>query len=205
MKKSLIAASASAVVLAAMPIVGTFAATSNSFTDTLTVTLQNGCTLENSTATAGTYTTNDRSFEAAIAAGTVGYLNADETGAAITNPTEGTITVQCNTSDSTKTYTVAVDVTDFTDSATPTAHTFTGGTATSGDASKWAIKSNASGTTASNPFANYAAATDTTFLTATANNSVTFNPSYQVYIAPGQVPGTYVASAKYTVTIPSGS
>ena len=201
MKKSLIAgAGVSALAFAALPFAGVFAASSSSFTDTLTVNVDNGCTLTNSEQTTpGDYSNNDRDFETDIAAGNVGYLNATSASSASTD--QGTITVACNTDDSTKTYTVAVDVTGLTSGG----NTIAGGTATSGATSAWAIKSNATGTTASNPFANYNTAADGTFLTATANNSVTFNPSYQVYVSPDQAPGEYEGSAVYTVTIPSNN
>ena len=200
MKKSLIAgAGVSALAFAALPFAGVFAATSGSFTDTLTVGVEGGCTLENSTqSAAGDYTASDRDFTADIAAGNVGYLNA--TDATTPSTTEGIVTVTCNTDDSTKTWTISVDVTDLTNGT----QTITGGTDTSGATSAWAIKSNASGTTAANPFANYAAAADTAiFLSATANNTVTFNPSYQVYVAPTQAPGTYEGSATYEITLPT--
>jgi hypothetical protein len=199
MKKSIIAASAASLAVAALPIAGVFAATSNSFTDTLTVGVAGGCTLENSEqSAAGDYTKSDRSFTKDIAAGTVGYLNADNSGAAATD--KGTVTVSCNTQDSSKTWQVELDVTDLAAGS----NSITGGAQTSGATSGWAIKSNAEGTTAANPFgAAYTAAADTAiFLSATANNTVTFNPSYQVYVGPNQAPGTYTGTAVYEVTLP---
>ena len=198
MKKSLIAgAGAAAFAFAALPFAGVFAdtSTSNSFTDTLTVGVKGGCTLENSTAAPGDYSANDRTFTANIEAGNVGYLNA--TDATTPSTDQGTITVSCNTSESTKTWTVTVDVTNLTSGA----NSIIGGTATSGADSAWAIQSNATGTTASNPFATYAAAADGTFLSATADKTATFNPSYQVYVAPDQAPGTYTGTATYEITL----
>ena len=195
MKKLAIAGAS--VVLAAMPVAGVFAeATSNSFTDTITVGVTSGCTLEKTGGTAGDYSGNDRTFTANIQAGNVGYLNATD---ATTGPSGSHITVSCNTSDSTKTWTVNVDVTGLTSGG----NTIGGGTETSGTTSYWAIKSNASvannGSISSNPFANYAAAADGVFLSATANNTVTFNPSYQVYIAPTQPEGSYTGTAVYSI------
>jgi hypothetical protein len=69
--------------------------------------------------------------------------------------------VTCNTSDSSRTWTVGVAVTGLTytpQSGDPV--TIAGGAETTGAASKWAIKSNATGTPGSNPFQNYAAAAD---------------------------------------------
>ena len=199
MKKLAIAGAS--VVLAAMPVVGVFAATSSSFTDTLTVGVAGGCTLENSEQpAAGDYTKSDRSFTTDIATGTVGYLNADATGAA--TETKGTVTVHCNTQDQAKTWTISLNVTDLSNGTA--AQDITGGAQTSGATSGWAIKSNATGTTSANPFGSaYTAAADTAaFLSATANNTVTFNPSYQVYVGPNQAPGTYIGTAVYEVTLP---
>ena len=202
MKKSIIAgAGVAALGFAALPFAGVFAATSSSFTDTLTVGVAGGCTLENSTQSgAGDYTKSDRSFTADIATGTVGYLNANATGAAATD--KGTVTVSCNTDASTSTWQVSLDITDLSNGTA--ADDITGGAQTSGATSGWAIKSNATGTTTANPFGSaYTAAADTTiFLSATANNTVTFNPSYQVYVGPNQAPGTYTGTAVYEVTLP---
>jgi hypothetical protein len=70
MKKALIAGAAS-VALAAMPVVGAFAATSNSFTDTLNVTVNGGCTLEETGGTTGDYSHTDRTFNGSFEAGTI--------------------------------------------------------------------------------------------------------------------------------------
>jgi hypothetical protein len=195
--KKIIIAGASAV-LAAMPVVGAFAATSSSFTDTLNVNVKGGCTVSNSLEpTAGTYTKSDRTFDGDIAAGNVGYLNASESGTPST--TKGTVSVTCNTgSEDTTVWTVSVDVTDLAFNS----NTIAGGDAVSGDNSAWAIQSNATGTTASNPFAAYKAAADGPFLTAQAKETVTFNPSYRVYVKAGQAPGVYTGSAKYTIELP---
>jgi hypothetical protein len=206
MKKALIAGAAS-VALAAMPVVGVFAAdpTSTSFTDTLTVGVAGGCTIEQSDASAeaGTYT--NREFTQNIAVGNVGYLNAAD---ATTPPTTGGVTVSCNTDASTTSYTVSVAVDGLTDSnVTPAAkQTIAGGMATSGDNSAWAIQSNATGfesTSTNNPFATYKTAATGTFLTATAADEVTFNPSYRVYVAPEQPQGTYVGHAVYSINLNS--
>lgn len=193
--KKLAIAGASAV-LAALPVVGAFAATNTSFTDTLTVGVAGGCTLEKTGGTAGDYTTNDRTFSANIAAGNVGYLNATD---GQTPPSGSHITVSCNSSTAATAYTVSVAVDGLTDT---TAGTIAGGDATSGATSAWAIQSNATGVEdANNPFKSYAAATSTTFLTANAANTVTFNPSYRVYVAPTQASGSYTGHAVYTINL----
>ena len=205
MKKSLIAgAGVSALAFAALPFAGVFAAgTSSQFTDTLTVGVEGGCTLENSTqASAGDYSVSDRSFTKTIPAGTVDYLNA--TDASTPSTSAGTVSIECNTSASSDTYTVTVTVDGLTDSNI--SETIGGLAATSGATSGWAIKSNASGAT-TNPFASYTAAptaetnSQATFLTGNASATVTFNPTYQVYIAPDQEPGTYVGHAVYNIAM----
>ena len=197
MKKLAIAGAS--VVLAAMPVVGVFAATSGSFTDTLTVGVAGGCTLEQTGGTAGSYNGNDHSYTTDIAAGNIGYLNVAQGGTA--PAAGGGVTVSCNSSDATTTYTVTVAVDGLTDA---TAGTIAGGNATSGTTSAWAIQSNATGFSANdpgNPFATYKAAESTTFLSATAADTVTFNPSYRVYIQPQQPAGSYVGHAVYTIAL----
>ena len=202
MKKSIIAgAGVAALGFAALPFAGVFAQTSSSFTDSLEVNVAGGCTLTNSqdASTPGTYDHSDREFSTNIAVGNVGYLNGSSAGP---STSDGTVAISCNTSDSSKLWTVAVDVTDLTNGT----QTITGGDATAGVAtSSWAIQSNASlstGSFTSDPFATYAAAVDGDFLKASADKTATFNPSYRVYIAPGQQPGKYEGSALYTITLP---
>lgn len=192
--KKLAIASAS-VALAAMPVVGVFAATgSTEFTDNLQVIVNSGCTLENGGNTDGTYV--DRSFSKNIAVGNYAVLE----GSAATDT--AAITIKCNTTSGTVTVTSSGDTTL---TGETTSNTIATGAATSGSASNWAIKSNASNA-ASDPYAAYKAHVPGTFLTATASASgTTFNPSYQVYVAQGQNPDTYTGAVTYTVSYTSGS
>jgi hypothetical protein len=209
MKKALIAGAAS-VALAAMPVVGAFAAdpaTSSTFTDTINVTVKGGCTLENSQQSeAGDYSKSNRTFTKEIAAGTLGYLNADAQGVAAEDA--GVVHVSCNTQDSNKAWTVSLVVNGLTgNQATPV--TIAGGDDISGPTSAWAIKSNAkitegTNTFESNDFADYApAVTNATFLSIKSDKTAEFNPSYRVYIAPDQEPGTYTGTAVYSITLPN--
>ncbi|MBO7718369.1 hypothetical protein J6S37_02650 [Candidatus Saccharibacteria bacterium] len=194
MKKLAIAGAS--LALAAMPVVGVFAATSTSFQDTITVGVSGGCTLEKTGGTAGDYSTNDRTFSGNIPAGNVGYFNATD---GTTPPSGSHITVSCNSSSSSAGYVINLAVDGLTDA---TAGTISGGNAISGATSAWAIQSNATGVEdANNPFKAYAAATNGPFLTANAANTVTFNPSYRVYIAPTQAAGSYVGHATYTINL----
>lgn len=206
MKKSIIAASAASLAVAAMPIVGVFAASGSSFTDTLTVGVQGGCTIENAEildptdpADPGTYA--DRTFSDTIAAGTVGYLNADATGAV--SPSSESFTVTCNTEHGTTgdAWSVTVSAGNLESGA----NTIAPGSATSGDTSAWALKSNVGGTDAADATDNYASYTgfsNTTLLTANIGKEVTFNPSYRVFVAPGQAVGNYTGTVTYTVVLP---
>lgn len=197
--KKLAIASAS-LALAAVPVAGVFAdATGPSFTDHLTVGVEGGCTLEVDPSNPGTYA--DRSFSTTIDTGTIGYLNATSDSTAGSGATH---TVQCNSTTGNWTVSVAVNNDDGklmsgTDFIAP-------GTTFSGDTSAWAIKSNAttSGSgTVTNNYSAYTAFSETTFLSASAaaGNSATFNPSYKVYVAPGQAVGSYTADVTYTVDL----
>ena len=230
MKKSIIAAGASAAALAAMPIVGVFAASGNSFTDHLTVNVNAGCTIENADTiddgdsettepAKGTYT--DRSFSATIATGTIGYLNVDtsqgtpdDTTAPAASAEAPAFTISCNAgapadpSDpqpgEIAAWTIGVQANNLTSTGnTPIAP----GTTFSGNTSAYGIKSNATATggeITSNPYASYTYVSnnDGLFLGADNGVTVTFNPSYKVYVSPQQGVGAYNGDVVYTVTQP---
>lgn len=208
MKKSLIAASAASLAVAAMPVVGVFAATSNSFTDTLTVTVPAGCTLEDATAGVDPGTYADRAFSAEIPAGTF-----KELGNGFNSETGKTMKIACNVDNGAWTVTATASngaLAGTVGAALTENASIAPGLATDGDTSAWAIKSNASnGTGASNPYAAYKAyevdtgETYSTFLTgsADATTAVTFNPSYRVYVSPTQATGTYEGTVTYTVAM----
>lgn len=202
MKKLAIAGAS--LALAAMPVVGVFAATSTSFTDTLTVTVPGGCTLEdNAAAQPGTYT--DRAFSATIPAGTF-----KELGNGFNGETGKTMKISCNTDEGSWTVTAQASDGALKGKATISTESIDPGVATSGNTSAWAIKSNAStGTGAANPYAAYKAyevdsgKEYSTFLTGSADAAtpVTFNPSYQVYVSPEQAPGEYEGTVTYTIAM----
>lgn len=222
MKKSIIAAGASAAALAAMPIVGVFAASPNSFQDTLRVAVQGGCTIEDSETAAtqnpaapGTYV--DRIFPAeetpgtpvykSIAAGTVGYLNANDSG--VVDSSARSFTVACNTADTSEiaSWSVIVSAEALSDG---NSHTINPGATYSGATSAYGIQSNATiigtGTTTADPYASYTYVTpasgDNIFLSAANGVKVKFNPSYKVYIAPDQATGNYQGTVTYTISLP---
>ena len=205
MKKLAIAGAS--LALAAMPVVGVFAATSSSFTDTLTVTVPGGCTLEdNSAQEPGTYA--DRAFSATIPAGTY-----KELGNGFNEQTGTTMKIACNTTSGTWTVTATASngaISGKSGAALTQSASIEPGIETTGNDSAWAIKSNTSiGTGAANPYASYKAyevdsgKSYSTFLTgsADAQTPVTFNPSYQVYVSPTQATGDYEGTVTYTVAM----
>ena len=188
MKKSLIAAGAASVALAAMPIVGAFAASNADVTDTINLTVGSGCTI-----------TSGASNRNAVA------ISTTPGGAAQTADGDA-IVLNCNTASWTMT---AIGGT----SATPNT-TLTGagaaiatGTATSGSTSNWAFKiKDLDTTSASNAdietgYNKYVAVpgTATTVVTGKATGAVSIQPSYQVYTAGGQATGAYSGTVTYTI------
>ena len=199
MKKSIIAASAASLAVAALPVVGVFAATSTQFTDTLTVGVEGGCTMEDTSGSTGTY--KNREFEGTITAGTSDELTA-QTG---TDLYTGGFTINCNTTTGNFKVTVGAtndgDLKDGNNAISPLAANATMG----GNTSSWAIKSNAQGTTTANPYSDYKGFVAGDFITFAASSTespaeITFNPSYKVYVAPGQTPGNYTGTVTYTIT-----
>ena len=198
MKKLAIAGAS--LALAAMPVVGVFAEpTPVSFTDDLTITVNPGCTIQETTGTGGSPagTHNDRSFAATIVAGDYKVLRAGE--AASGSTTEKAMEIICNSTDDSKQWTVSA--TSINEGKLQvegdTSKFIAGGVATSGATSTWAYS--VDGGTNWNPVA----ATMATVKTGTASTTATeFNPIYQVYVAPTQAAGQYKGSVTYTVALP---
>lgn len=208
MKKTLIAgAGVAALAAVAAPVAGVFAATSSSFSDNITVNVPDSCTIENS-STSGEGVYADRTFNEQIAAGSYARFGA-ATGASA----DAAMTVKCNGgATSTKTWTLkaTADNAGQLKHTNNTDHIDSGPAATSGTTSTWAMKINVtSGSATTNPFSTdqpVPTVADTTALTASAAsggqvNNVTFQPEYQVYVAPDQTPGDYSGKVTYTVTV----
>ena len=197
--KKLAIASAS-LALAAMPVAGVFAAaTPKSFTDDLTITVNPGCTIQETTGTGGSAagTHNDRSFAATIVAGEWKELRAGEAASGSTE--EKAMEIVCNSTDDSKQWTVsATSINEGKLQVDGDATKFiAGGTAISGNASTWAYSVDDG--TNWNPVA----ATMATVKTGTASTTATpFNPIYRVYVAPTQAAGQYKGSVTYTVNLP---
>ena len=190
MKKLAIAGAS--VALAALPVVGVFAVTGpQSFTDRLSVTINEACTLENGDNAAGSYV--DRVFSAVVPAGTASELTQ-------TSPTvtaETGITVTCNTASSA--WHVTASAVDLADNDS---HTFSRGTATSGATSYWAFKLGTGTYTDWSALPEMSGTTEPTVLSSSMSGvSTSFNPQYKVYVAPAQASGSYSGSVTYTLVL----
>ena len=185
MKKSIIAAGAASVALAAMPIVGAFAQSTATVIDSITATVQNGC---NITSGSGT-----RSVSKDLAAGTSVVVDGTA------------FTLVCNDSS----WTVSAkgtgtgSATELYKAGATTQFVAGDGTATStglDGASNWGYKVTATGGTA--PSNAYAAITevDVPVVNGTENTG-TITPSYKIYAAPSQEAGAYSGQVTYTVAI----
>ena len=180
MKKSIIAAGAASVALAAMPIVGAFALTS--VTDTINATVGAGCTISDST---------DHNVTISVTPGSTATSTAAES-----------ITVVCN-SNAWNVTAVGATVGDDNTALYSGENAIATGTATSGTTSNWAFKidsaTNAAISTGYNAWAEIPdTATNVVDGSAAATSVVTTQS--QVYAASGQASGTYTGKVTYTVT-----
>lgn len=199
MKKSIIAAGAASVALAAMPIVGVFADSTGYVVDNITATITDGCTISRASVPTGGEVAN---FARGVAFSVVA-------GTSVTDQASPTVTLTCSASgwNVTAKGTGANGATllykDTTDS-------IQAGTETSGDTSKWAYKVDGvidPADTATAIVGNYAAitASDVAVITAAqaTANTATFTPSYQVFAQADQAAGAYVGQVTYTVNMPA--
>ena len=201
MKKSIIAAGAASVALAAMPVVSTFAALS-SVTDNISTFIDDGCSIADVTPT--------KNVNINVAPGGVGTsaaaasvtVTCNNNGwgvyAAGNGPTEGSMA---------KTSLVSKTGEDpsYNYEYIPT------GTETSGTTSQWAFKVSTidtTPTTASSsvaPVGDYGSwsaipASETKIVAGSTSATATVNTQYQVYAALGQATGTYTGKVVYTVS-----
>ena len=194
-KLAIVGASA---VLAAMPVVGAFAATEGSFKDSITVTVEGGCTLEVSGGTAGDYSSADRTFSATILAGTTEVL----TGVESTSTAATAMEVTCNvpTPGQAWAITATADNNGTLVGTQSSSNVIPSGTATSGTTSSFAYSINSGANWYAVPTTANAAITSGTTV---AGTPTTFNPQYRVYVAPGQAPDTYTGGVTYTIGLSS--
>ena len=187
MKKSLIAAGAVSLTLAAMPALGAFA----DVTDTVQITINGACSVGGTTATTGagvtlTDTMTNGSLKTWEANGTAG----------------GKLVVSCNDASGWNIKAVGASTGTSSTSMTPTGSgtPIATGTATSGATSNWAFK--VSGTGAVTAYTSFAAvpgnATKVATSSATAS-AVQINTGYQVWVSATQQADTYTGKVTYTV------
>lgn len=191
MKKSLITAGAASLVVAAMPIVGVFAADGNkTITDTIKVTIDSACSVT-SAKTDNTYA-------------------VDMTNSQLdSNIGSTSMTVKCNDAAGWKVSAVGsgsgatVDVLDASDDGTDIAT----GTATSGATSNWAFKVAGDKTVAA--YQNFAAVPTTAAKVAedsgatSMTSGTTISTTYQVWISATQQADTYTGQVTYTLAHPN--
>ena len=209
MKKSIIAgAGVAAVSLAAMPILGAFAATST-VTDEITVNIASSCavttsgtsgTIGDGTATTNTYVVNMQNSQ----------LKSD-IGASNVTSGGNVISVVCNDASASSTWkltavggdgTTVSTVMDAAGSGTDIAT----GTAASGAVSNWAFKvTGGTGVTIQNGYDSFIAVPGTPAVIAEGTGSVAgaFTPTYQVWISAGQEADSYTGKVTYTLTSPN--
>ena len=196
MKKSIIAAGAASVALAAMPIVGAFAV--SNVTDTITATVDSGCVIDNATAT----NTVD-----------LGTITPGEDVSSESGKASSGITVTCNAT-SWNVNAVGASEGDHPSSMyTAGGAEIATGTATSGDTSAWMFKIAANSATeeAVTPATGFATwhvipapAAETGAATTVAVGSkaatATIIPTYRVYASSSQATGSYTGKVTYNVS-----
>ncbi|MBQ3441236.1 hypothetical protein IJG27_02920 [Candidatus Saccharibacteria bacterium] len=210
MKKSIIAAGAASVALAAMPIVGAFANTS--VNDNITATLTPGCTVTDSldkqvniTLAPGNITTTPQATSVSVTCNStswtitaVGASNTYEesslhaTSLIARNGTEGSYTyAEIPTGTSTSASSWAFKVADLYDPSTGA--TLASGATVAADASP--------STGDPYDYKNFSAIPEnaTTIVIGTAPVTMQLKTQYQVYTASNQAGGTYQGKVTYTV------
>lgn len=206
MKKSLIAASASAVALAAMPIVGVFATTNQAITDQVQITVSPVCAMRTG-GTAASPTTAGATLSKTVNGGTL--VGGDNP----TTPWDGTpstFTITCNDTGGWKI--TAQGVTGTAADATPqtvmkasnaTSTDIVTGTETSGNTSNWAFK--VTGDTASGYTTFSEVPGSTPAVVATSADPVyesTVTANYRAWVSTIQEADTYTGYVKYVLTAP---
>lgn len=193
MKKSIIVTGAASLAVAATPVVGVFAATGTTVTDTVQVTINEACSIT-STNASNTYSKTMTNSQ---------LLSSDD------NDGFGStqMSISCNNAGGWHLTAVGSGA----DSKDKTAMNATGsgtdiatGTATSGDTSNWAMK--VTGGTAIESFLSYrsvpSSAIDAAKSTVSTSGSVV-NTGYRVWISATQQADTYTGQVTYTLASPA--
>ncbi len=216
MKKSIIATGAASLALAAMPVVGVFAADpgSASVEDHITVTIAKACTFQatvnidnNNVAYPATNNVIGRHFTQPATLGATVYMGGSaNTGSTDTNPI--TIEGVCNAGDGTAdggTYAISAIGSNNAEmvksgGVAGDEDNIPTGLATSGEDSAWAMMIES--TNATTPYNNYAVVPKNSTPVAGGNAagaSFAFTPKYRVYVGTEQASGTYEGIVTYTI------
>ena len=223
MKKSIIATGAASLALAAMPVVGVFAAANGTVTDELNVTIEPACTITNDINPQGPA---NGSAPALTNSYTVtmknGQVRSDIGGAA--DVTEGTtqdnsIDVSCNTAagdasnaSTWKLTAIGAGAAGYEDKLHGTAGDISTGTEITGSDSQWAFKvekGEGDNYNYTSPYAGDFAEVpsiedgEKELINGRGNASGAFTMTYQVYISKTQAAGTYTGKVKYTLYNPA--
>ena len=199
MKKSLIAAGAASFAVAAMPVVGVFAADGTlTQTDTVIVTVDSACSL----ATSGSSLDPASTYTATIANGAA---------RAGDNPIAGsTFTVTCNDNAGWQISAVGAGTgttVAHMDASTGADDDIATGTTLDGTVSDWAFKvSGANGATIQGSYDGYSEVPTTAAVIAkgtTTTTTATVTAAYGVGISPTQEAGTYTGKVAYTLAHPA--
>ena len=201
MKKTLIAGAS--LALAAMPVVGVFAATTQTITDQVQITVSPVCSMRTG-GDAGSPTTAGASLSKTVSGGTL----VGDTGETWSG-TPSTFTVTCNDTGGWKITAQGVasaqsEATAQTvlKAANNTSTDIATGTATSGETSNWAFK--VTGTTAAG-YTSFSAVPSTAVTVATSNDPVyesTVTANYRVWVSTTQEADTYTGFVRYVLTAP---
>ncbi len=175
MKK--IAIAGASAILAALPVVGTFAATQTSVTDTVQLTVTKTCSMDAAAAT------NTINLGSAIAGST--YNEADGS----------VMTITCN---ATAGWEIQATTSDLNGPANTTPIPF--GNYTTATGSVWSAMLTATGGTVTSGWADYTAgpANGTVVVSGTQVNAITVTPKYKAKTSSIQQDGTYSGTIAYT-------
>ena len=196
MKKSIIAAGAASVALAAMPIVGVFAIENT--TDNITAVIDDGCTITDSV--------QNKTVSMIVAPGSVATSTAAPSISVVCNNSDWDIQAQGTSTTYGQQGYLTTDLVarNGEEGSYTYGHIVTGG-ATSGDTSNWAFKvASLSDSTSASIATGYNAwssipASATTIVEGSAAATETVTTQYQVFAAVGQAAGSYNGQVTYTV------
>ncbi|MBQ3293402.1 hypothetical protein IJG93_03855 [Candidatus Saccharibacteria bacterium] len=196
MKKSIIAAGAASVALAAMPILGAFAIENT--TDNITAVIDDGCTITDSV--------QNKTVSMVVAPGSVATSTAAPSISVVCNNNDWDIQAQGTSNTYEQAGFAATDLVarNGAEGSYTYEHIATGG-ATSGSTSNWAFKvvslsdtTNAAIATGYDAW-NSIPAFATTIVEGSAAATETVTTQYQVFAAVGQAAGSYNGQVTYTV------